>query len=36
MLMIVSATGDPRNVDTFTAGDVIPEWRLVPNDNNVG
>ena len=36
MLMIVSATGDPSNIDTFTAGEVIPEWRLVPNDNNVG
>lgn len=36
MLMIVSATNDPSNVDHFTAGEVIPEWRLVPNDNNVG
>jgi len=36
VLMIVSATGDPSNIDNFTAGEVIPEWRLVPNDNNVG
>ncbi|MGE0826164.1 MAG: hypothetical protein AB7G75_17070 [Candidatus Binatia bacterium] len=35
MLMIVSATGDPSNVDNFTAGEVIEDWRLVPNDNNV-
>jgi len=36
MLMIVSADGDPSNIDNFTAGDSIPEWRLVPHDNNVG
>jgi hypothetical protein len=36
MLMVVSADGDPSNVDTFTMGEVIPEWRLVPNDNNIG
>ncbi|WP_406661464.1 hypothetical protein V7O66_02775 [Methanolobus sp. ZRKC3] len=36
VLMIVSATNDPSNIDNFTAGEVIPEWRLVPNDNNVG
>jgi hypothetical protein len=36
MLMIVGAPGDASNVDTFTAGEVIPEWRLVPNDNNIG
>ena len=36
MLMIVSATSDPSNIDNFTAGEVIPEWRLVPNDNNIG
>lgn len=36
MLMIASADGDASNVDTFTAGEVIPEWRLVPNDNNIG
>lgn len=36
MLMIVSADGDPSNVDNFTAGESIQEWRLVPHDNNVG
>jgi hypothetical protein len=36
MLMIVSATGDPSNVDAFTAGEYVEDWRLVPNDNNVG
>jgi zinc metalloprotease ZmpB len=36
MLMIVSADDDPSNIDNFTIGEVIPEWRLVPNDNNVG
>src|SRR5437867_10332280 len=35
MLMIVSATGDPSNVDNFTAGEYVEDWRLVPNDNNV-
>jgi hypothetical protein len=35
MLMIVSATGDPSNVDKFGIGEVIADWRLVPNDNNV-
>ena len=35
MLMIVSATGDPSNINKFTAGEVIEDWRLVPNDNNV-
>jgi hypothetical protein len=36
MLMIVSATGDASNIDNFSAGDTIPEWRLVPHDNNIG
>jgi zinc metalloprotease ZmpB len=36
MLMVVSADGDASNVDNFTAGETIPEWRLVPNDNNIG
>jgi len=35
MLMIVSAAGDPSNIDNFTAGEVVEDWRLVPNDNNV-
>jgi hypothetical protein len=36
MLMIASATGDASNVDNFGPGDSIPEWRLVPHDNNIG
>jgi len=36
IFMIVSATGDASNVDNIASGDSIPEWRLVPNDNNVG
>jgi zinc metalloprotease ZmpB len=36
MLMMVSCAEDPSNVDNFTVGDTIGEWRLVPNDNNVG
>jgi zinc metalloprotease ZmpB len=36
MLMVVSSDGDASNVDTFTAGEVVQEWRLVPNDNNIG
>lgn len=36
MLMIVSADGDASNIDNFSGGDSIPEWRLVPHDNNVG
>jgi len=36
LFMIVSATGDASNVDNIAAGDSIPEWRLVPNDNNIG
>ena len=36
MMMIVSADGDPSNVDNITAGEMIEDWRLVPNDNNIG
>jgi hypothetical protein len=36
MLMIVTAKGDPSNVSHFGAGESIPEWRLVPHDNNIG
>ena len=36
MFMVVSANGDPSNIGNMTAGDSIPEWRLVPNDNNIG
>jgi hypothetical protein len=35
MLMVVSAAGDPSNIDNYTAADSIPNWRLVPNDNNI-
>ncbi|MGJ4942002.1 hypothetical protein ACQR1W_15615 [Bradyrhizobium sp. HKCCYLS1011] len=36
MFMVVSALNDPSNIDNFTATDSIAEWRLVPNDNNIG
>jgi hypothetical protein len=36
IIMIARATSDPSNIDNFTAGEVVPEWRLVPNDNNIG
>lgn len=36
VLMIVSNAEDPSNVDHFTGSETIEEWRLVPNDNNVG
>src|SRR5688500_186416 len=36
VLMIASTAGDPSNVDNFTGTESIAEWRLVPNDNNVG
>jgi zinc metalloprotease ZmpB len=35
MLMVVAATADTSNIDTFTAADSMPNWRLVPNDNNI-
>jgi|GEM_PF-850618 len=36
LMMVVSANGDPSNIDNFTTGETIAEWRLVPNDNNIG
>ena len=36
LLMVVSADGDAANTDNFTDREPIPEWRLVPNDNNIG
>ena len=36
MLVVVSATNDPSNIDNFSLGETIEEWRLVPNDNNIG
>ena len=36
LFMVVSAKGDPSNVSNLAPGESIPEWRLVPNDNNIG
>ena len=36
VMMIVSATDDASNINNFTMGETIPDWRLVPNDNNIG
>jgi zinc metalloprotease ZmpB len=36
VLMIASTDGDRSNVDNFTGSESIAEWRLVPNDNNIG
>jgi hypothetical protein len=36
MFMVVSAPEDLSNIDNFTATDSMEEWRLVPNDNNIG
>jgi hypothetical protein len=36
VLMIASVAGDPSNIDNFTGAETIAEWRLVPNDNNIG
>lgn len=35
MFFSVYATGDPSNIDGRITSS-IPEWRLVPNDNNIG
>lgn len=35
ILMVASADGDASNIDKFTAGESIPLWRLVSNDNNI-
>jgi zinc metalloprotease ZmpB len=35
MLMIVSAPGDASNVENITPHELIEDWRLVPNDNNI-
>ncbi|MEO6653978.1 MAG: hypothetical protein ABIP17_15125 [Ilumatobacteraceae bacterium] len=35
LLMVASANGDPSNIDVFAPGESIPEWRLVPHDNNI-
>lgn len=36
VLMIVFSDEDASNADKFTTGENIAEWRLVPNDNNIG
>lgn len=36
VLMIASTDGDPSNIDNFKGAETILEWRLVPNDNNIG
>jgi hypothetical protein len=36
ILMAVAADGDRSNLRKFTTGRSIPDWRLVPNDNNLG
>ena len=36
VFMVASAAGDPSNVSNLSAGESIPEWRLVPHDNNIG
>ena len=36
VLMIASTAGDPSNVENFTGAETVAEWRLVPNDNNIG
>jgi hypothetical protein len=36
MIMVATAPGDPSNIAHFEQGKSIPEWRLVPHDNNIG
>jgi hypothetical protein len=36
LLAIVTADGDPSNIDNLEPGQTIQEWRLIPHDNNVG
>ena len=36
MIMVASASGDLSNIRHFQLGESIPEWRLVPHDNNIG
>jgi hypothetical protein len=35
LMMVVAARGDASNVAHFHPGKTIPEWRLVPHDNNI-
>jgi zinc metalloprotease ZmpB len=36
MIMVVTAPGDVSNITHFDRDKSIPEWRLVPHDNNIG
>jgi hypothetical protein len=36
VIMIVYATDDASNINNFAMGETIPDWSLVPNDNNIG
>jgi hypothetical protein len=36
LLAVVEAAGDSSNVNNLEPGQTIPEWRLVPHDNNIG
>ncbi|MBS1910446.1 MAG: hypothetical protein JST22_00545 [Bacteroidetes bacterium] len=36
LLAYVKSDGDPTNAETIFGGGPIPEWRLVPHDNNIG
>jgi len=36
MIMVATAPGDASNIDHFDRYEPIPEWRLVPHDNNIG
>ena len=36
VFMVVYADNDASNLDNLTVGETIPDWRLVPNDNNIG
>jgi len=36
MIMLATVAGDASNVDNLDLGGSIPEWRLVPYDNNIG
>jgi hypothetical protein len=36
LLMVADAEGDPSNLVHFSSGETIEDWRLTPNDNNIG
>jgi len=33
--MVVTSDEDPANIDSLIVGELVSEWRLVPNDNNI-